>query len=199
MIAKTAPAVRWLQKCLSSYWILKLKPLQCREASKFCVVTRPSLCGLLEPEVLRKGSTGVGSTCVHLAICTQMCWSVSSEPYPAQPGSVQLAQHTLTAQENLPGFRPAVGAPLLPTWPALTFTMCSMGQKARPKHILGFCSCQTWLGIPGTETLTDRHMMGSFSHVVHHVCCCRLLLILTLQPLHWIFSLNPCLDWCRFF
>lgn len=157
MIAKTAPAVRWFQRCLSSYWILKLKPLQCREASKFCVVTRPSLCGLLEPEVLRKGSTGVGSTCVHLAICTQTCWSVSSEPYPAQPGSVQLAQHTLTAQENLPGFRPAVGAPLLPTWPALTFTMCSMGQKARPKHILGFCSCQTWLGIPGTDTDRQTH------------------------------------------
>lgn len=28
--------------------------------------------------------------------------------------------------------------------------------------------------ISGTETLTDRHMMGSFSHEVHHVCCCRL-------------------------
>lgn len=38
----------------------------------------------------------------------------------------------------------------------------SMGQKARPKHILlASCSCQTWLGHP-CDRDTESHLMGSF-------------------------------------
>ena len=59
--------------------------------------------------------------------------------------------------------RPGVGIPLLTTWPALTISLCSTGQKAGPKHVLLLASHprQTWLG-HACDRERKRHMMGCF-------------------------------------
>lgn len=184
--------------------MLKLKPLQCKGTFKFCVLAGPSLPGLLEPEAWER-TAEVWGIDVWMRPGAHRHAGESAEPHPAPAGvcAAGLAHPGSSAKSAWPHTRSGHSSADYLASSDLNNVLHDAESKAKTHS-----SCFLLVSDLAGPSLRQRHWKphnGEFSPcgpscvLLQAATLPRLLLILILQSLYWIFSLNPCLDCCRFF